>query len=492
MYWDRSIKATEAMDYVPSQTGLSQRLINTTFDGDDPSWAVAAKQAAPAALAMPQPTGHREPKAEQNHRGSFVPREPLSFREAGLSDPQVEALVLKFLLNTGGNTGREIADQVALPFGIVEPLLRSMKHDQLVVYRSGTPIGDYTYELTSRGAERARSYAQQSTYFGTAPVTLADYIASVDAQSLRHEKPRLADLKRTFGELVLGDQRLQQLGEAMNLGLGFFLHGPPGNGKTSIAERVTAAFGEALWIPRAINAGGEIIRVYDPSQHELLPWNDDEENLSDRRVDRRWVRVRRPTIIVGGELQLENLEVTTNPVTGISEAPIQLKSTCGTLVIDDFGRQKFDVAALLNRLIIPLERRIDILNLPSGRSFRVPFDLMVVFATNLEPESLVDEAFLRRVPFTIAVDDPTEIEFREVFRRTAQRMGLKCEHEQVDYLLKKHYRQGSRKLRFCHPRDLLQQVRNSCDFLAQPMEVTNENLDGAVKNCLALRAGDGS
>ncbi len=459
------------MEYAPSQSGISQGLANSTFDGDDPSWAVAAKQAAPT-VAPPAVRQESSADRDQNARSSFVPREPHSFREAGLGDRQVEALVLKFLLNTGGNTGREIANQVALPFGIVEPLLRSMKDEQLVVYRSGTPIGDYTYELTSRGAERARSYAQQSTFFGCAPVTLADYVASVEAQSLRHEKPRLGELKRTFSDLVLGDEILRQLGEAMNLGLGFFLHGPPGNGKTSVAERVTAAYGEAIWIPRAINAGGEIIRVYDPTQHELLPWND-EEDLGQRRVDRRWVRIRRPTIVVGGELRLDNLEVTTNPVTGISEAPIQLKSTCGTLVIDDFGRQKFDISALLNRLIIPLERRVDILNLPSGRSFKVPFDLMVVFATNLAPETLVDEAFLRRVPFTIHVEDPTETEFREVFRRTAQKYGLKCEHEQVDYLLKKHYRQGSRQLRFCHPRDLLQQVRNTCDFLGQPMEVTN-------------------
>lgn len=455
-----------------------------TFDGDDPNWAIAAKQPAPkpAPGTVPQ---HAEVSAKPK-QPDFVPREPGSFRDAGLRSAQVEALVLKFLLNSGGATGREIAQQLALPFGVTEGLLQTMKFDQLIAYRGASVVGDFLYELTPRGAERARSHAAQSTYFGSAPVPLADYIASVEAQSVRHQKPRLGDVKRNFRSMVLSEKILRQLGEAVNLGKGFFLYGSPGNGKTCIAETVTAIYSEGIWIPRAIQASGEIIRVYDPTKHEVIPWQE-ERSIGDSRIDARWVYIKRPTIVVGGELRLENLEVATNAVTGISEAPLQLKANCGTLVIDDFGRQRFDVAELLNRLIIPLERREDVLNLPSGRSFNIPFDLLIVFSTNLAPENLIDEAFLRRVPFTIRAEDPSEEQFREVFKRVAEKHELKYDDDVVNYLIDKHYRQTGRPFRFCQPRDILQQVNNSCDFASADKVITRENIDAAIGNCLAIR-----
>ena len=459
-----------------------------TFDGDDPNWAIAAKQRIvpqPSASQPDSPAVTESPRPQQ--ACDFVPREPTSFSEAGLREPQVEALALKFLLNTGGVSGREIAKQIALPFGVLEPLLMRLKSEQLIAYRGSTAIGDYFYELTPHGSERARSYNAQSTYFGSAPVPLKDYKAAVEAQSPRHHRPRLSDIKRTFESLVLSERVQRQLGEAINLGLGFFLHGPPGNGKTSIAERVTAVFGEGMWIPRAIQAGGEIIRVFDPSSHEVLEWNE-HRDYSDDRVDSRWLYIKRPTIIVGGELRMESLEVVTNELTGISEAPMQLKANGGSLVIDDFGRQKFTIDELLNRLIIPLERRHDVLNLPSGRSFDVPFDQMIIFSTNLDPTKLVDEAFLRRIPLTIEAVDPTEKQFKDVFLQVAQARGLSCPPERIDYLLKKHFRESGRPLRFCHPRDILQQVYNSCDFAGLPLEVTEENLDQAVYNCLSIRS----
>ena len=453
------------------------------FDGDDPNWAIAAKQPAPSNPTITPIPVERPVAAPENSR--FIPWEPSSFNEAGIREPQVEALVLKYLLNSGGNTGREISQQLALPFGIMERLLQRMKLDQLIAYRGASIVGDFVYELTPRGAERARSYAAQSTYFGAAPVPLAQYIASVDAQSLHREKPRIGDVIRSFRSMVLCESMLRRIGEALNLGKGFFLHGPPGNGKTLISETVTSVFSEGIWLPRAIDAGGEIIRIFDPARHKVLPWNKGE--IEDKRVDARWIYVKRPTIIVGGELRLEQLEIATNEVTRISEAPIQLKANCGTLVIDDFGRQKFDISSLLNRLIIPLERRMDVLNLPSGRSFDVPFNLLVVFSTNLEPENLVDEAFLRRVPFTIEAKDPTEAQFREVFAQAATKFELTFETDVVDYLIEQHYRNADRPFRFCHPRDILQQVANSCDFSGADKNVTREKIDSAVNNCLAIR-----
>lgn len=457
-------------------------LLNSVFDGDDPNWAIAATQ--PAAPKAEVSTG--DVSGDTTDSDQFVPRAPRSFEEAGLRDSQVEALTLKFLLNTGGNTGREIAHQLALPFGLMEPLLMTMKLEQLITHRSSASVGDYLYELAPRGFERARSYATQSTYFGAAPVTLDDYIESVEAQSLRHRKPTLGDIKRTFRHLTLGEDFLRRIGEAVNLGKGFFLYGAPGNGKTSVASHITNVFDEGIWIPRAIIASGQLIRLYDPIKHTQLEWKQ-EVSLLERSIDSRWVYVKRPTMLVGGELRLENLEVTTNEVTGISEAPIQLKSNGGTLVIDDFGRQKFEIEALLNRLIVPLERRQDILNLQSGRSFNIPFDLLIVFSTNLSPESLVDEAFLRRVPFTIRAADPTEQQFRDVFASVAEEMGLEYEPDVVDYLINKHYFDCQRPFRFCHPRDILLQVANSCDFSRSEKVITNERIDAAIENCLAIR-----
>ncbi len=437
--------------------------------------------------AAPAATPAATPADVATASTAFVPREPTSFAEAGLREPQVEALVLRFLLHTGSNTGREIAEQIALPFAILQALLQSLRNDQLVAYSSTALVGDFVYELTPRGAERARLHAEQSTYFGSAPVSLNHYAKSVEAQSCRHHKPRLDDVKRTFASLILSQRVVQQLGEALHLGWGLFLHGAPGNGKTSIAELLTAIYSEGIWIPRAIQAGGEIIRVFDSSHHERLPWSEETE-FGGKIVDARWVYIRRPTIIVGSELRLENLEVTTNRFTKISEAPLQLKSNCGTFVIDDFGRQSFPTKELLNRLMLPLERRTDVVNLPSGRSFNTPFDNLIVFATNLAPESLVGETFLRRVPCTILVEDPTEGEFREVFRSAAKRFGLTCDPAEVEYLLETHYRQPNRQIRGCHPRDLLQQIANSCAFLRRPKVVTRENIDAAVRNCLALRS----
>jgi hypothetical protein len=207
--------------------------------------------------------------------------------------------------------------------------------------------------------------------------------------------------------------------------------------------------------------------------------------MNDQPVDQRWIRIRRPTIVVGGELTLESLEIKTNTNTGIGEAPLQMKSNGGTLVIDDFGRQRCSTDELLNRWIVPLETGYDYLNLASGRKIQVPFDQLIVFSTNLEPAALVDEAFLRRIPYKLDVQDPSEPQFRELFQLSASSMGIACRSEMVDYLIDTHYQRAGRPLRFCHPRDLLRQVSNFCSFHEVPREVTRQNLDAAVKNYFA-------
>ena len=440
--------------------------------------ADAAARRSSAAGSRPTLVVEHDPRGAS--AGPFLPLEPLTLRETGMTDADLEALILKLLLARGVMVGRDVAEHIRLPFVLIEQAMRRMKMDQLVVYRGAAPMNDYVYELTAVGRERAKRYSEHCSYFGTAPVSLKDYIASVEAQSLTKQSPTRADLERAFADLLISPKMLARLGPAINSGRGLFLYGNPGNGKTSIAERITKAFGETIWVPRALGIDGEIIRLYDPLNHEEVPLPRSGALYDNSKIDKRWVRIRRPTIVAGGELTMENLEVALNTSTGISEAPLQLKSNCGTLVIDDFGRQRISIDELLNRWIVPLEKRHDFLNLPNGKKIQVPFDQLIVFATNLEPRDLVDEAFLRRIPYKIEIADPTESEFRELFRRGCMRFGIPYNDEAVDYLIEKHYKAAGRPFRCCQPRDLLMQVRNHCLYHAVPLELKPEYFDIAV------------
>ncbi len=461
-----------------------------SIDTDTGGWlghSAAVPQQNMSGASLRSATSHPTNREQSERlRNTFVPIEPESFRKADLTDSEVESLILKFLLSRGDASGRDVAEQVKLPFVLVDELLRGMKNDQLVGHRGAAPMNDYLYQLTDIGRERARRYLQHCTYFGSAPVALKDYIESVHAQSLTNQHPAAEDLHRAFDGLVLNKNMLDRLGPAINSGRGLFLFGPPGNGKTSIAERVTAVFGRETWIPRAIGVDGEIIRLFDPINHEEVPVDSGGGLLDQRKIDRRWVRIRRPTIVAGGELTMSQLEVTINTSTGISEAPLQLKSNCGTLVIDDFGRQRMRIDELLNRWIVPLEKRYDFLGLPNGKKIKVPFDQLVIFSTNLEPRDLVDEAFLRRIPYKIEVVDPTEEEFRRLFEIISPKLGLEYRREPVDYLIERHYRKPGRPFRFCQPRDLLLQVRNYCTYYGHPPVLSNEYFDKAVEIYFAV------
>lgn len=410
---------------------------------------------------------------------TFVPKEPASLVEAGISSSTVEALILKYLLTNGSLAGRQISETLRLPSGILTDLLRRLKVEQVIAYKSSAGVADYEYELTATGFERARRLFQQSAYFGPAPVPLSEYVASVAAQSPTLSPPKADDLKRALAGLSVNPHIFSQLGEAISSFGAMFLHGAPGTGKTTIAERITGAFGPTIWIPRLIDIEGELMQVFDPVVHTPVP----EEPRGDSfRVDRRWVRIRRPTIVAGGELTLANLEIGGWTMSGVVEAPLHLKSNCGTLVIDDFGRQRVSTVELLNRWIVPLEKRYDYLMTPCGRKIQVPFNQMIVFATNLEPKDLVDEAFLRRIPYKIEAIDPTEDEFRQLCRTLAEEYKIAYREEVIDHLIERHYRLAGRPFRFCHPRDLLQQIRNHCNFRGIELAMTVESMDGAVAN----------
>lgn len=410
----------------------------------------------------------------------FRPAAPTTLREAGLTAGAVEALLVKYLAAAPGSSGRKMADRVGLPDRLVQELLAGLKHRKVVVHKGSAAIGDFYYELSETGRGLAFDLNKISRYTGRAPVTLEAYAKSVATQSVALEKPRMADLERAFRGLLIDDQMLGRLGPAINAGKGCFMFGPPGNGKTSIAERITRAYRAPVFIPYAVDFGGTLVRVFDPAVHEPVDVETFKQLVGDTKLDGRWVLCRRPTIVVGGELTMDALEVAYDDWSGTCEAPIQVKSNGGTLVIDDLGRQTMEPAALLNRWIVPMEKRVDFLRVPGGRKVEVPFDLMLVFSTNLEPRSLVDDAFLRRIPFKIDVHDPSEETFRELMKIQARVLELELDEAVIEPLLARHFRGQERPMRMCHPRDLLVLVKNLCEFREIPGEVTGELLDEAV------------
>lgn len=416
----------------------------------------------------------------------YRPRIPSTLAETRLTFEEIERLLLKFLLAKGSATGRELCQQIKLPFQIVDPILKQLKQDQLVMFKGAAAMGDYDYTITDMGRERARRYADECSYIGPAPVSMKDYLKAMAIQSIAKQEATEEDLRNAFEDLVITDQMINRLGLAINSGRGMFLFGAPGNGKTSIAERITSCFGSTIWIPRVLGIYGDIIKLFDPGVHEEIEQPDDGGLFDLSGVDQRWVEVARPTVVAGGELRMEELEVTQNPITQICEAPLQLKSNCGTLVIDDFGRQTMPVDVLLNRWIVPLEKRYDFLNLPSGKKIQVPFDQLIIFSTNLEPKDLVDDAFLRRIPYKIEVGNPSEETFREIFEFMAPSLGFTFDQDAVDYVIREHYYGVDRTFRCCHPRDLMLQVKNYCTFKGTEKVLTPAAFDFAVENYFSV------
>lgn len=410
-----------------------------------------------------------------------APPEPQNLAETGLTESELEALVLKAILQHGNCTGAQISEVVCLPRIVIAESLDRLREQLLVGIKSAAGVNDYIYQLSDSGYQQARRHAERCRFTGAAPVPLYIYTQVVKRQSIGQAKFSLNQLCHAFSDLVLDPQTISQIGQALNDGRGLFLYGPPGNGKTSIAERVCDAFGQYIWIPRMLTAGGELIRLFDPSCHQPVR----SDHLNQQKYDRRWVLIRRPTIVVGGELTLDQLDMRFVETSGISEAPVHLKSNCGTLVVDDFGRQRVSSSEILNRLIVPLEKQYDFLHLPSGRQIQTPFEQLLVFSTNLEPRDLVDEAFLRRIPYKIEVLDPDESDFRRLFELHTKQLGFELQPGALEYLIETYYKQVHRPFRYCHPRDLMRQAKNYCEVHEHPLVVSKECFDVAVRNYFA-------
>jgi hypothetical protein len=408
----------------------------------------------------------------------FVPPYPETLEDTGLPVVLIEDMIMKLLLGKGVLAGRDMAEDLCIPFKIISPILADLKQRMYVAHRTTAALGDFIYALSDLGKETGQKAKEYCAYVGAAPVKFEEYLISIAAQSIRKEVALMDDLRKAYADIVVSDDILNTIGPAINSGRGIFLFGQPGNGKTTIAERIRNCFGNDIYIPRTLWIEGEIVQLFDPQVHEPVPVD------PNAKVDQRWVKIKRPMIVVGGELTMESLDMRYNDLLKISEAPLQMKANGGTFLIDDFGRQRVNHKDLLNRWIVPLEKRYDFLGLSNGKKIQVPFDELILFSTNLNPKDLVDDAFLRRIPYKIEIEDPDDALFESLFRYQCERYEIPYEPTMFTYLIERHYK-GKRSYRACHPRDLLDQIRNSATFLGTEPRMTERLLDLACKNYFA-------
>ncbi len=415
-------------------------------------------------------TALRKPDAEAPARLAHAPPPPRSIAETGLEPGFLIDLLVKTIYRMGLEQPSEIGREMKLPVGIVIKLIeaaQSTKLMQTLGQLGASMTAEMRYALTGKGREWALESLAQSEWIGPAPVTLRSYSDQMISQSIRRETLTRPMLDQVFSELTLPRELMEKLGPAANSGASILLYGPPGNGKSSIAEAICTAFRGRVYFPHAIVVDKQIITVFDPTVHHRVA-DDEEVGTGLRREsghDQRYVACRRPAVITGGELTLDRLDLALNTVSRVYEAPMQLKAAGGVLVIDDFGRQRQSPQALINRLIIPLENGIDYLALQTGRKFELPFDALVVFSTNIAPKTLVDEAALRRLRYKILIDKPDRDTFIEIFYRTARRFGLELDEETLAYILTELYAKHEGAEFHCfHPRFLIEQTKAICAF----------------------------
>jgi hypothetical protein len=415
--------------------------------------------------------------------------QPNSVEESGISFGQLMDLCIKTVYYSGRPTARRISEEMALPFSVIETLLAFLKREKFLETVGSTGIGEqqYQYALSDRGNEKAAEALERNQYVGPTPVPFQEYVDVVMEQSIRQIRVDADVVDGAMSDLVLSHTTRSLVGPAVNSGRSMLLYGDPGNGKSSIAKAIGRMVQGQILIPHAIDVGGQTIRVFDPRVHNALPETaplDRRQSLGlplpgrpERRRDMRWVVAQRPLIITGGELTLADLELKYSPQSKFYIAPLQMRANCGILVIDDFGRQLVQPKELLNRWIVPMEARVDHLSLLSGETIEIPFELLLVFSTNLPPQSLGDEAFFRRIRHKIEVGDPDEDSFLAILEGACTRNGIGYREDTGRYLIEKYYQPRNRHFRGVHPRDLLDLLIDISSYQRRQPEFTKDWID---------------
>ncbi|MBJ6762292.1 ATPase [Myxococcaceae bacterium JPH2] len=409
----------------------------------------------------------------------FWPAQPRTLEDTGLNATFIEELVLKALFFAGEMRGMDIAGRLQLPTALVDETIEGLRRQKYVDIRGGgsSGVGKSTmiYQLTTFVTDVMRQILDRNRYNGPAPVPFQEWVAAVRRQTVRGNRITRARMEDKFGDLIIRDYIFDGIGPAMNSGRAIFFYGPPGNGKTAICQGMVNCFDEDIFVPHALLIDDFVVKIFDVNLHKPVA---DEPGAP--AYDRRWVRCRRPLVVVGGELTLEMLDLVYTPEVKYYEAPFQMKASNGMLLIDDFGRQKVSPKDLLNRWIVPLESDVDILTLHTGKKVQVPFDVFAAFSTNLDPSDLVDDAFLRRVRYKLEVQRPDEEQFHEIFQLMCHKRGVPYDAGAVDYLIDKHYRPLGRPFAACQPRDLLDQVIDMAHYQGIVPRLDPALLDSAV------------